>query len=1099
MNHIHLTIVVFCFVVAQLRAPAIAGSLELAGVTVTPHVQSSQLRWRRPPDPQRGVRAEVFLRNPGPDPVQLDGPTSIRCDGHPPSQWVATDAWSWHDTPEVWDERAVQVPPETLTVLSFNTRTDAWGVGTEHALEINAENPLALVLASPDIYLSAVTFRGMHLAEKPTSFVVYVANERDEPVRMKACRVWLPDAARSRHVFRQSAAVLSLRPFTAEGVIAAREKGGFEATCQPLPLTYGVIEVCIALAGGEERSLFAHLRIKPEVFDISGGWVAGDVQGRNSLTLEPYLKTLRRMHINTGHIGAVPGYTDNDELYARYPLKLFNRLTPFDQFDNPQVLPRIHAVEFLGEPQYGGGRPVPPQEVWQELAPYQATRLPTTVTHSEERIWRYYAGLSDYPHYDAYRVTAPAADAWSAYERWNGETIRWGAPLETIGDLTRSLRDLNRPRPIAYWSQGAHAGWGRWRGRARSAPTPDELRSQAYHALGQRITSLYWFNLSLESLVAFPDLIEPITRVNREIRLIDRILLDGDAYQYRREMAESRPDWDLSSVVSPDAALLMVNDLSYVADMQEGVFRFPEARAATLQFRLPEWLHSPAEVCRVDADGVHDVPYSIDVPFILVQDRVRVAGMYVAAREAGWRARLQQLHEQLLSAESAVDFDPGNNDADQHLLRELLSDAPPCSLQGTEEMSPSEERRLTYAIVVTGRELLTGIYPDGHTHFLTRTLRPLGLDCVSSMCVDDRIDDMKHALTFATARADFVIVTGGLGPTDSDVTAEALSAFSGIALAENQDVVEDMARRFNTPREQLRANLRRQARVPVRGTYLKNPHGSAVGLVFDADPVPIVALPGPPRELQPMVVGELVPYLAGRYGIHTDGSAITIRFFGVGQSQIDQTMKQHTRLAPDITQTSQFQGGRVDFTFALPQNRPEDRTRLEALRAELHQHLGDYIYADDEATTLEDCVAAPLVARGQTMALAEIGSGGGLAAALSHIAAAEEVLTGAFAAPSVERLRHVLQVPDDTWRGAQPSDQLALLARHAAQQAGGDWSVAVGPPEEDPPTRAAYLTMCVRQPDGTTRTSRHRWPGASSAAQDYMISEILDTLRRTIR
>jgi nicotinamide mononucleotide (NMN) deamidase PncC len=189
----------------------------------------------------------------------------------------------------------------------------------------------------------------------------------------------------------------------------------------------------------------------------------------------------------------------------------------------------------------------------------------------------------------------------------------------------------------------------------------------------------------------------------------------------------------------------------------------------------------------------------------------------------------------------------------------------------------------------------------------------------------------------------------------------------------------------------------------------------------------------------------------------------------------------------------------VDFTFALPQNRPEDRTRLEALRAELHQHLGDYIYADDEATTLEDCVAAPLVARGQTMALAEIGSGGGLAAALSHIAAAEDVLTGAFAAPSVERLRHVLQVPDDIWRGAQPSDQLALLARHAAQQAGGDWSVAVGPPEEDPPTRAAYLTMCVRQPDGTTRTSRHRWPGASSAAQDYMISEILDTLRRTIR
>jgi hypothetical protein len=137
-----------------------------------------------------------------------------------------------------------------------------------------------------------------------------------------------------------------------------------------------------------------------------------------------------------------------------------NRLQPFSPYDTDDVLPRVHAVEFLGEPQYGGGRPVPPQPVWKELAPYAATRLPTSVTHSEERVWRFYAGLSDYPHYDASRVTAPAPDAWSRYDRWSGESIRWGAPLETIGEMTRSLRELNRPRPIAYWSQGAHHGWG---------------------------------------------------------------------------------------------------------------------------------------------------------------------------------------------------------------------------------------------------------------------------------------------------------------------------------------------------------------------------------------------------------------------------------------------------------------------------------------------------------------------------------------------------------------------------------------------------------------------------------------------------------------
>ena len=196
----------------------------------------------------------------------------------------------------------------------------------------------------------------------------------------------------------------------------------------------------------------------------------------HSLHFEPYLRTLRRMHVNSGMHQEVSGYSDTD-LFERYPLKYMNRLQPFSRYDTDAVLPRVHAVEFLGEPQYGGGRPVPPQEVWKELAPYASTRMPTSVTHSEERVWRFYAGLSDYPHYDAYRVTAPSPDAWSRYDRWGDKNIRWGAPLETIGDMTRSLRDLNRPRPIAYWSQGAHAGWCCYGGRGRTSPTPDELRA----------------------------------------------------------------------------------------------------------------------------------------------------------------------------------------------------------------------------------------------------------------------------------------------------------------------------------------------------------------------------------------------------------------------------------------------------------------------------------------------------------------------------------------------------------------------------------------------------------------------------------------------
>ena len=100
-----------------------------------------------------------------------------------------------------------------------------------------------------------------------------------------------------------------------------------------------------------------------------------------------------------------------------------------------------------------------------------------------------------------------------------------------------------------------------------------------------------------------------------------------------------------------------------------------------------------------------------------------------------------------------------------------------------------------YMIVVTGGELLAGVYPDGHTQFLTRTLHPLGLQCVGSMCVDDKRTDIEEALRFATGKAPLVIVTGGLGPTDNDITREALSAFTKIPLKENPDALKEMARR----------------------------------------------------------------------------------------------------------------------------------------------------------------------------------------------------------------------------------------------------------------------------------------------------------------
>jgi nicotinamide-nucleotide amidase len=419
------------------------------------------------------------------------------------------------------------------------------------------------------------------------------------------------------------------------------------------------------------------------------------------------------------------------------------------------------------------------------------------------------------------------------------------------------------------------------------------------------------------------------------------------------------------------------------------------------------------------------------------------------------------------------------------------------SLKG-EALGDGQRPPTRYMIVVTGGELLLGAYPDGHTYFLTRALRPVGLQCIGSMCVDDKQADLEEALRFATDKAPLVIVTGGLGPTDNDITREALSGFTGIPLKEHPDALQEMAQRFRTSPEKLRANLRRQVQVPIHGTYFKNSNGTAIGLAFERSEGVIVALPGPPRELQAMVHNELVPYLSRRFGTRLPGCSLTLRFVGLGQSQIDQTLKDHVPLPSDVMLSSQFEGGRVDFTFSLPDDTPRDRTRLQELKQKIVEHLGDNMYADDE-TSLEACVIKLLEARGATLALIEVGSGGSLAAAMSDADDAHHVLTGAYVAPTDDKMRRMLGVSDKDWTNiASDSQKVERLAKTVAGTTASQWVVAVGQVRTDE-GNAGYVTVVFRQPNGKCESRRIRAGGAGELARSRLNTQLLDELRRRLR
>ena len=604
----------------------------MVGVTVVPHRIEENMRYRRPRDPSLAAKVQILVQGAA-LPKTFDGKT--------PAELLESGDWAWHDT-----AAAVKPPEGALTVWTFNGKSSRWGVGEKFDVTAEGLSETSVEISKPRRWISAATFLSSDGDVKPDTICLHVANETDNSLAITGLQLWLPES----HSTWQVLWPREILPIA--NTVPANDRGFVRLTTEKLPLTYAALELQTT-AG----PLWAHLRIKRESFDISGGWI------NDTLTQEPYLRLLSHLHINTGQIDHIGGYTDNPARYDRYPMKLFNRLWPLEQWDTDTWIPKIHAVEFIGEPQYGGGKPMPPQEVFDKLFPYRKSRLPTSVTLSDERTWRWYAGLSDYPHYDAYRVVAPAADAWREYDRWGGERIRWGAPLETIGDMCRSLRELNRPVPCAYWSQGPHDGWGGGffgDGRSRRSPTPDELRSQAMHAISSRITSLYWFNLSLKSLLKFPDTWDSIRRIGREIRMLEPLLLEGDAYQFERLLKpDGRPDWDLASIVSPSAAVLFANDTSYIADPKECVFKFGPRRAVEFSFKLPPWLRKPVNVVRLDADGIHEIEWLIVDDNVRIEDSRTLDSVYVVASDESVRSGILQRRQIALdhAANNTIEID----------------------------------------------------------------------------------------------------------------------------------------------------------------------------------------------------------------------------------------------------------------------------------------------------------------------------------------------------------------------------------------------------------------------------------------------------------
>lgn len=409
------------------------------------------------------------------------------------------------------------------------------------------------------------------------------------------------------------------------------------------------------------------------------------------------------------------------------------------------------------------------------------------------------------------------------------------------------------------------------------------------------------------------------------------------------------------------------------------------------------------------------------------------------------------------------------------------------------EVLPASDSETEYVVVVTGRELLEGAFADAHTQFLARTLLPLGGRCVGSVTVTDDEQEIRRALDYASRRSRIVIVTGGLGPTGDDITRQTLARYTGILLQESSPVIDEYRRRYGD--RVFRPSLRRQAQVPVRGAYLKNRVGSAVGLVFDDGERVIVALPGPPRELRPMVRDELIPFLARRFGIQSSVESVTLRFVGIGESSIQSVIDEHIELPAGVRVASSFEAGRVDLTFYGHSGLSGIRERLRALRERMLEQLGKHVYAID-GSTLEETILQLLADREAKLAVAEVATGGGLSSRLTGAPSASPVLFGSYVAATNAGLKALLESDGSGTQGETPEGNEVVLdlARKVAGARQDRWVLLVSGPEGGD---ANLVTLCAgSRAQGFQVEPVGFRPGRSG--RERLITRALDFLRKKL-
>lgn len=280
-------------------------------------------------------------------------------------------------------------------------------------------------------------------------------------------------------------------------------------------------------------------------------------------------------------------------------------------------------------------------------------------------------------------------------------------------------------------------------------------------------------------------------------------------------------------------------------------------------------------------------------------------------------------------------------------------------------------------IVTIGTELLLGHIIDTNTAHLARNLNLIGVNVAFHSTVGDNYGEMKEVLSQAFKRTDLVITSGGLGPTEDDMTREVIADLMGIRLVFKQELMDYIESFFKRIGYRMPENNRKQALIPDGALAIPNDVGTAPGFIVEKGPKVILSLPGVPKELKYLLDKEVLPYVKKHF--HLDRELITskiLKVTGVGESKVDTQIKDLMDAHFNPTVGLLASPGDISIRItAAAKNAEEAEGLIRPIEQEIRSRLGIIVYGVND-DTLERVVTNLLLEKGQTLSVIETVSGG---------------------------------------------------------------------------------------------------------------------------